>query len=64
MEPVEYQAYIALAQDLRSDAAEWSVFTGKRAYESATARLETWLTKDGKWVGHVRKVAVDIEARA
>jgi hypothetical protein len=64
MKPVEYQAYIALAQDLRSDDAEWSVFTGKRAYEAAAARLDTWCARDGQWIGHIRKIANDIEARA
>lgn len=55
----KFQAYIVVAHDLQSDAAEWQIHTGHRALESAQKRLAQWVGRDGRWVGQVLKVDDD-----
>lgn len=49
-----YQAYVVLAQDLNSDDAEWTVFTGVDALERSKKTLAKWTRRDGRWVGNIR----------
>ena len=48
------QAYVVLAQDLNSDDAEWTVCSGPHALGRAKATLETWIRREGRWVGNIR----------
>lgn len=58
---MKHQAYVVLAQDLNSDDAEWSVCTGKDAFERAQWKLSKWVAREGRWVGNIRKVSEDTE---
>lgn len=55
----QFQAYIVVAQDLQSDAAEWQIHTGRDALERAEAVLTKWVARDGRWCGQVLKVDND-----
>jgi len=55
----KFQAYIVVAHELQSGAAEWQIHTGHKALESAKRRLAQWVAQDGRWVGQVLKVDND-----
>lgn len=55
----KFQAYVAMAQDLNSDDAEWSVCTGARALEEAKRLADKWAKRDGRWISQVRKIDDD-----
>jgi len=56
------QSYVVLAQDLNSDDAEWSVFTGPDALERAKKTLAKWTRREGRWVGNIRPTSEPILA--
>ena len=55
----KFQAYVAMAQDLKSDDAEWSVCTGARALEEAKRLADKWCERPGHWISQVRKIDND-----
>ena len=52
-----YTPYIAVAHDLDSDDAEWSIFTGANAKESARHAARRWAAKPGRWVARTYPLA-------
>jgi hypothetical protein len=42
----KFQAYIVVAQDLQSDAAEWQIHTGRNALQAAERRLALWVARE------------------
>lgn len=49
----KYQQYVVLAHNPTTGEAEWTVFTGRNALESATIQMKRWCARDG-WCGFVR----------
>ena len=48
-----YTPYIAVAQDLNSDDAEWSISTGANAEETARHQARKWAARPGRWVAYI-----------
>jgi hypothetical protein len=48
-----YPQYIALAQNTATGEAEWTVYTGVSARESAEQRAARWAARPG-WVAFIR----------